>query len=527
MYVYCGKITWLQQAENECITFVFPAGLALKDPVCAYWQWSDQAKTNNHQYGTINTVDKTDVAYKISFVCTDYLFDAEFTSNLRSMTIKMYTASQPVPSVSTLTLYTTSLTLVPSTKVYTGKFNWWTHATNEMMTLVLPNGISAGAPVGLYFQFTVNWKNLPKTLYCVNSTFHTVQISAGQIKASFNSAYYMFDAIIYPGTKNAKVTMRENQMDRSFDLVQNDWRQAHRKKALIVRYGTGTDNGISLLRETLTTDLGFDAGDVEMLYYNSEPANASAVVSDRQEAPTAARFKSKLTSFLSSAGADDVRLLYLDTRGAVNPDGGSTNSADEETGLVLAANEQGTETEIVYSDWLATTIRENLTGGVNLTILTSSCLGREMMSTTTATGGILLSACHETQSNIKALQVGSNKVDPWMYAIVAVIKKQLKEKRGVPTYSSLFNSAKKFIKSQLGQPSLDADKYKGPSTNELSPTKRDLGTSHQDPQLIFIDGYVNPHEERFLFPFVAPRGGHAGEGVVRFPRDEYPTHWIL
>ncbi|KAI5828750.1 hypothetical protein K523DRAFT_373430 [Schizophyllum commune Tattone D] len=515
MYVYCGKITWLQQAENECITFVFPAGLALKDPVCAYWQWSDQAKTNNHQYGNINTVTKFGVEYKISFALTDYLFDAEFTPDLQSMTIRMYTAAQTEPSVSTLRLYTTALSLVPSTKVYTGKFSWWIHATNEMMTLVLPNGISAGAPVGLYFQFTVNWKNLPKTLYCVNSTFHTMQTSAGQIKASFNSAYYMFDAIIYPGTKNAKVTMRENATNRSYDLVQNDWRQAHRKKALIVRYGTGIDNGISLLRETLTTDLGFESPGT------SEPANASAVVSDGQGAPTAARFKSKLVSFLSSAEAGDTPL------GPPLPDEESTGAADEERGLILAENEQGTGNEIIYNDWLATTLRENLAGGVNLTILTSSCLGREMMNTTAATGGILLSACHEPQSNAKALQVGNNKVDPWMYAVVAVIKKHLKEKRGVPTYSSLFNDAKKFIESQLGRPSLDADKYKGPSTNELSPTKRDVDTSNQDPQPIFPNGYVNPHEERFLFPFVAPRGGQAGEGVVRFPRDEYPTHLEL
>lgn len=110
--------------------------------------------------------------------------------------------------------------------------------------------------------------------------------------------------------------------------------------------------------DTLATDLGFDTGDVEMLYYNSEPANASAVVSDGQGAPTASRFKSKLTSFLSSAEAGDVRFLYLDTLGAALPDGGSTGSADEERGLVLAENEQGTGNEIIYNDWLATTIRE-------------------------------------------------------------------------------------------------------------------------------------------------------------------------
>ena len=41
-----------------------------------------------------------------------------------------------------------------------------------------------------------------------------------------------------------------------------------------------------------------------------------------------------------------MRFLYLDTLGAALPDGESTGSADEERGLILAANEQGTGTEL-------------------------------------------------------------------------------------------------------------------------------------------------------------------------------------
>ncbi|KAL1705500.1 hypothetical protein EV121DRAFT_279627 [Schizophyllum commune] len=535
MHVYNGKITWLQRAENECITFVFPAGLALKDPVCAYWQWSDTAKTNVHQvsseqyladlpscfrqHGTIDRVRKTATEYKITISLTDFLFDAQFTADFKSMTIKMYTATDATTS-STLTLqrYTSLLTTVPSTKVYTGKFDWWIHAVNEMMTLVLPNGISNGAPVGLYFQFTVNNQNRPKTQYCVNSTFYDVQASAGQIKASFDGSYYKFDAIIYPGTGNAKVVMKENETNATFDMVQNDWRKAHRKKALIVRYGTGTDNGIFLLRETLTTDLDFDVSDVQMLYYNSEPATGPAVVSDGQCAPTAACFKYTLASFLSSAEAGDVRFLYLDTRGAIRPDG----DADVESGIILAANEQGTEKEAVYNNSLASVIRSNLKDGVNLTILTSSCLGVEMMGTNTiATGGIILAACHETQSNIKSLRVGGNQVDPWMYASHS----SPSSRNSFPSYYSLYNSAKKFIQAQLQRSSVSSPKYLGASADELNPTKRGAeGASNQDPQLIFTKGYINPYEERFLFPFVAPRRGQLDEpGVVRFPRDEYPT----
>ncbi|KAI5897133.1 uncharacterized protein SCHCODRAFT_01124701 [Schizophyllum commune H4-8] len=520
MLVYNGKINWQQRADNECLTVVFPAGLALKDPVCAYWQWSDTAKTNVHQYGTINVVRKIGTEYKITFALTDFLFDAEFTPDYKNMTLKMYTATDTTTtSTSTLLRWTSLPNLVPSTKVYTGKLNWGDFATNEMMTLVVPNGISPRAPVSLYFQFTVDAGGIPKAHHCLSTTFCNVRSSApGQIRASFDgNHYYKFDVIIFPGTANAKVVMNRTS---TFDMQQHDWRQAHRKKALIVRYGTGSDNGISLLRDTLTTDLDFDVSDVEMLYYNSEPADGPAVVSDGQGAPTAARFKSTLATFLSGAEAGDVRFLYLDTLGAIRPGG----EADVESGVTLAANEEGTEKEVVYNDWLATAIRDNLKGGVNLTILTSSCLGREMLGATTATGGILLSACHETQSNIKSLRIGDNQVDPWMYAIIAVIKKQIKNKRGVPTYYSLYNSAKKFIQSQLGRPPFDSAKYLGASADELSPTKRGHeGASNQDPQLIFTKGYVNPYEERFLFPFVAPRGGQPdGPGIARFPRDEYP-----
>ena len=41
MFIYNGKFDWdTVPAANETITFVFPAGFSLNDPVSAYWQWS-------------------------------------------------------------------------------------------------------------------------------------------------------------------------------------------------------------------------------------------------------------------------------------------------------------------------------------------------------------------------------------------------------------------------------------------------------------------------------------------------------
>ncbi|KAI5826804.1 hypothetical protein K523DRAFT_354837 [Schizophyllum commune Tattone D] len=453
MHVYLGRLNWLSSVDNECITVVFPGGLGLQDPVCAYWQWSmsttiDQG-VNDCQYGLIKTVTKTSTQYMITFAGQDYLVDAEFSANLTSMTMKMYVADGLVEpsSVSKLQKQMSTPSLVPSTKVFTGKINWSRFAINEMVTLVVPNGVA--------------------------------------------------------------------------DSAKTDWRQLHRKKALIVRYGTGTDNGIFLLRDMLTTGLGFDAVDVDMVYYHHEPADSIAVIPFGQQAPTAANFKAKLTSFLSSAETGDVRFLYLDTLGETGPAG----TADEKKGIVLAANDEGRERETVYNEWLATVIHRSQSHHPYLILL-----GLEDVGLNHATGGILLSAYHETQSNIKALQVNGSNVDPWLYTIIAVIKKQIKDRGSIPTYSSLFNGAKKFLKTPFASSHIVDDKYMGPSANELSPTGRNWGqsTSNQDPQLIFF-GQSNPLEEKFLCPLVSsPRVGQTGsDWVTRFPRDEYPTSCTL
>lgn len=146
-------------------------------------------------------------------------------------------------------------------------------------------------------------------------------------------------------------------------------------------------------------------------------------------------------------------------------------------------------------------------------------MGGGILDTHTATQGILLAGCHETQFNVKALK----RMDPWIVGITTVIKNNNRRKRGVPTYSVLYNEAKKFIRAQLDGGQLSS-KYKGPSPREWQPIPRDpdTNTSHQDPQLAFYHGYIDPDEERFLFPFQALMGDVRGEGATRYPKDEYP-----
>lgn len=142
-----------------------------------------------------------------------------------------------------------------------------------------------------------------------------------------------------------------------------------------------------------------------------------------------------------------------------------------------------------------------------------------MLDTHTATPGILLAGCHETQFNVKALKG----MDPWTVGVTTIIKNNIRRKRGVPKYSVLYNEAKRFIQAQLANGQLSS-KYKGPSPLEWKPIPRNQvdNTSNQDPQLAFYDGYIDPGEERFLFPFETPSDGDNGGNVSRFPKDEYP-----
>lgn len=140
----------------------------------------------------------------------------------------------------------------------------------------------------------------------------------------------------------------------------------------------------------------------------------------------------------------------------------------------------------------------------------------------TATPGIFFAGCDETQLNIKALRQGIDVLDPWSDAITKVIARRAEQKRGVPSYTILFNEAKMYIKKQLRNGPPLSPTYRGPRVDEANPLPYEpvWMTSNQDPQLMFYDGYVDPCTERFLFPLVAVNSGMSGGEFKKDSRDE-------
>ncbi|TBU44481.1 hypothetical protein BD309DRAFT_30343 [Dichomitus squalens] len=527
MFIYNGKFTYYRYALDETITFVFPVGFALNDPVNAYWQWTVDAKGNQKpntpRSGIISSVVKTADEYRVHVSFGYYRVDVTVAADFKSISFLMRSRSEGPAGPFTLPAMHAEASRMPSTVVYTGKLNWRSWAENEMITLVIPDGVFEGAFFGLYHQWTVDAAGNQKTNYPVNGVFQNVSADlSGAVTATSKASYYTYDFSFHG--KEGSFTLLDPNGDKSEGnkIMQTDFRSLGTKKALIVRYGTGTDDGIFYIEEMLTKHLGFATDDVELLYYDVEPSNGAKQCTKGQKAPTVGNFETSFADLVSGAEAGDVRFVYIDAHGTTYPgENDRFKPADgKDYGWVLAAAEDGVQEGLVDGDWFTSTIRSHLKSEVNLTILASSSGGAQL-GTYTKTPGILLSGCHETQFNIKAVKRPEGLHDPWAFAVAAVIKDRVANKRSVPAYSVLFNEAKRYIKKQLDQGLLNPY-YKGFSPDELQPVPPELlwNTSHQDPQLVFDSGYVNPDQERFLFPFVAPGEAKVSGQVTRYPQDE-------
>ncbi|KAI0852512.1 hypothetical protein F5Y00DRAFT_273118 [Daldinia vernicosa] len=525
MHIYVGKLDWYEYATDECITIVFPAGFALKDPACAYWQWSTSftgvSKENCIQNGSIIGVTSTTKEYGVRFESSYYSFQGYVTADFKSLSLTMTDPDGKHAPVE-LSLQYSDTMRIPSTSVFTGKLDWLTYSVNEMATLIIPGEVANDQPVILSRQWTVDHNGTPKGNDVLNTVMRAVGVDdKGNVKAEFGDGYYTFNFTILKsdGSMSLGMTKSDGYVDPSapYRLTQTDFRDLG---ALIVRYGTGTDDGIFKVQDMLINYLGFSSNDVELLYFDVDPPSGPKECTLGQDPPTIANFKSKFTKLCTNAEVGDVSFLYVDARNTTYPDEDGSDARDDgDDGWILAGNDDGTSKEILPAVWLADTISKNLTKGVNLTIASSSSIGSSELDGRKAVPGILLTGCHETQFNIKAL----NGKDPWIVAVTSVIKDNARRQRGVPTYSALFNEAKNFIRAHLANKQL-AENYKGPSPSEWDPVpgRQADNTSNQDPQLTFYQDFFDPSEERFLLPFQAPINEEADGQAVRFPRDEYP-----
>ncbi|EUC55297.1 hypothetical protein RSOL_108030 [Rhizoctonia solani AG-3 Rhs1AP] len=363
MYVYVGKLNWFDYAKNECITIVFPAGFALKDPVCAYWQWTVDGqgteKANSSQLGLITSVTKTTTTYYIKFPFDYYAFSGTVSPDSTSLSLTM---SNPGGDTKDLTLSRKlgDMLGVLTTSVYIGKLNWFDYSKDEMVTLVIPVK-AQDKPVIMSHQWTRDGAGTEKANHTVVGTLDVQDDSSkDSFHATFNDGYYKYELTITEASNQLVLKMTNPSNDRDsnapYVLNQTDFRNLDLKKALIVRFNTGSDDGIFMVRDMLVDHLGFAKGNVELSYFDVDEENKAKERKSGQDPPTATNFKSKFTQLCRTAVAGNVRFLYVDAHGTTYSD--ENNSGEEkDQGWILAKDDAGTDKEIVDDDWVGDTIR--------------------------------------------------------------------------------------------------------------------------------------------------------------------------
>jgi hypothetical protein len=114
-----------------------------------------------------------------------------------------------------------------STIIHTGQLNWFKYAVNEMVTLVIPRGVSNGAAVSLCYQWTIHSNGTEKQSANVNATFRNVTTENNETKATFDNGYYTYE-LTMPENGGTSTIRMSNPVEKGdstlISLTKDDWK---------------------------------------------------------------------------------------------------------------------------------------------------------------------------------------------------------------------------------------------------------------------------------------------------------------
>ena len=210
MYVYRGKFSWFNYASNEGVTFIFPYGVGLNEPVFAVWEWTVDAngasKTTNTISGKVTAVDSSSGITVFKNPDQHYFYTGSLSSDLSSLTLTMKNSIGETSSPFTLSLHYKD----PAPLVYVGKFNWESYAVNETITFIVPpeGNFNTGDNVCVYWEWTVDSTGAQKVnqSYAVNMTVTSVGAD-GSKGLHIPLDYYLFDGSVTAAKDSMTLTM--------------------------------------------------------------------------------------------------------------------------------------------------------------------------------------------------------------------------------------------------------------------------------------------------------------------------------
>lgn len=199
MYVYLGKLDWKPYGLDETFVITLPNGPARAgDPAYLFSQWTKDArgaqKANWFLNLVVDKVSKTVSGDDVFTLKNSHYYSWEITTQKVYGELKV-TMSNPNKEKSTMTFNriwkSESQTPSGSLRIWTGKINWPSYATNEMATFIVPEGFGKDKPVLAVWQWTKNGEGKPK-----NPNVHVAKQSIlsspeKTVKFEYNSFYHV------------------------------------------------------------------------------------------------------------------------------------------------------------------------------------------------------------------------------------------------------------------------------------------------------------------------------------------------
>ena len=165
------------------------------------------------QYGFVCTVAKAPdgSTSRIRFSFDSYSFDGLVAANFQTLSLTINDRLGPCLPFDLAATHI-NVKSAPPVVVYTGCLKWPPFAAEEMVTLVVPYGVTKDAFFGIYYQWTKDpFNEIPKKNVAINGRFQDVEVdsSSGCIKATYQEEGFKYDFEFWDRTGSLKLSHEE------------------------------------------------------------------------------------------------------------------------------------------------------------------------------------------------------------------------------------------------------------------------------------------------------------------------------
>ncbi|KAF5002376.1 hypothetical protein FGRMN_388 [Fusarium graminum] len=194
MFIYQGKLTWLQAAKDETFTIVFPKGeIRANDSVYLFTQWTKDAqgveKAKFFQTIVVSDLKKLDDG-DISFTLAGSSYDYTVITQEVYSKIKVDMSNRAGDKTSTILKrgWQSEGKIDPeaAVRIWAGSINWGDRAIDEQAIFILPEGYTDDKPVVSCWQFTKDYSGNPKSPVLRGTSLKVIGLEDKIAKFAFN-----------------------------------------------------------------------------------------------------------------------------------------------------------------------------------------------------------------------------------------------------------------------------------------------------------------------------------------------------